>query len=58
MPAVDCEGAPDAASEIDQVNEQIVDCEDEEADTGEQCQLRREAAEDFANGHAEFWPKA
>ena len=51
MTLVDGRGAPEAAGEINEVDEQVVDRKQQEADARKQRQLGREAAEDFGNGH-------
>ena len=57
MARVDRKCAPRAPGEIDKINEQVVDSEQQEPDTGEQRQLGREATENFANGHARIFSR-
>jgi hypothetical protein len=48
---VNREGAPDRAGEVDQVDEDVVNREQQEARAREQRQLGRDAAEDFRKAH-------
>ena len=48
---VDGQRAPDAPSEIDEVDSEVVDGEQQETDAGEQRELGRNAAQDFSNSH-------
>jgi hypothetical protein len=48
---VNGQGAPDGADEIDEIDKQVVDREDQEADPRKQGKLRRDAAEYVRQGH-------
>jgi hypothetical protein len=50
--AIDGHRAPRAAREINQVDEEVVNPEQQEAGARDQRQLVRGAAEDCGNGHA------
>lgn len=51
MTAVDRQPAPQPPRELDQVDDEIVDCEQQESDAREQRKLGRKAAEQTSNGH-------
>ncbi len=40
------------AGEVDQVDEHVVDCEEQEADAGEQRKLGRDSSQDVGERHA------